>query len=141
MLFKGKLTVVATGNIWVADPIVFEGKRTGDLPATDNPNALGLIALGVVKVVDPGIPTYSYVTNNGFNGPKNVSGFTYVPVANYNSGAEYSRILTTPWSSKRQSPWPAADGVLKTSAIEKTSRPTTTNSCYEALSPKRCEVS
>lgn len=96
MVLKGKLTVVATGNIWVADPIVFEGNRTGDLPAMDNPNALGLIALGVVKVVDPGMPTYSYVTNNGSNGPKNVSGFTYVPVANHDSGADYRRILTNP---------------------------------------------
>ena len=47
MVINGKVTVVATGNIWVADPIVVDGTRNGPMPAKDNPNAIGLIALGI----------------------------------------------------------------------------------------------
>jgi hypothetical protein len=58
MVVKGKVTVVATGNIWIADSIVVDGPHYADAngtPRADNPNVLGLIAQGVVKVVDPGL--------------------------------------------------------------------------------------
>jgi hypothetical protein len=53
---KGKITVVATGNIWVADSIVVDGTHdVNGMPTENNPNVLGLIAQGVIKVVDPGM--------------------------------------------------------------------------------------
>ena len=58
--FKGKLTIVATGNIWIVNSIEYDGpmEKTPegfDVPAADNPNILGLFAQnGVVKIVDPG---------------------------------------------------------------------------------------
>ncbi len=56
MLVKGKVTVVATGNIRIADPIVVDGPRdAAGMPSPQNPNVLGLIAKGVVKVADPGM--------------------------------------------------------------------------------------
>jgi hypothetical protein len=57
MVVNGKMTIVATGNIWIADSIVVDGAHdaaTG-MPTADNPNVLGLIAQGVVKIVDPGM--------------------------------------------------------------------------------------
>ncbi len=58
---KGKITVVATGNIWVGDSIYIDGHHEPPIkgepgkPSLDNPNTLGLIAQGVIKVVDPGL--------------------------------------------------------------------------------------
>jgi len=52
-IVKGKITVVASGNIWIADPVYVDGDHDADdIPTTDNPNVLGLIAQGVVKIVD-----------------------------------------------------------------------------------------
>jgi len=72
-VIKGKITVVATGNIWVADSLTVDGTRdkTG-MPSSDNPNVLGLIAQGVVKVVDPGISEEVEI--------KEPKGFEYVPI-------------------------------------------------------------
>ena len=76
-MVKGKITVVATGNIWVADSLVVDGGRDADgRPSEDNPNAIGLIAQGVVKVVDPGMTDYDYVDDS----PVEPEGFEYVPV-------------------------------------------------------------
>jgi hypothetical protein len=50
------MTVVATGNIWIADSIVVDGPHDANgMPTDDNPNVLGLIAQGVVKIADPGM--------------------------------------------------------------------------------------
>jgi hypothetical protein len=60
MIIDGKLTIVATGNIWIADSIRVNGAHhagTG-VPQKENPNVLGLIAKGVIKVVDPGLADY-----------------------------------------------------------------------------------
>jgi hypothetical protein len=75
MVVKGKITIVAAraadgtgGNIWIADSIVDDGTHdaTTGLPTADNNNIIGLIAQGVVKVVNPG------------NGPSSpLSGLTY----------------------------------------------------------------
>lgn len=77
-LLKGKMTVVATGNIWIADSVVVDGEREiNGMPARGNPNILGLIAQGVVRVVDPGMSDYYYVDDE----PYEPFGFDYVPVA------------------------------------------------------------
>lgn len=74
---SGKITVVATGNIWIADSITVDGSHDADgMPSEDNPNALGLIAQGVIKVVDPGMSEYSYVDGS----PDEPSGSEYVPI-------------------------------------------------------------
>jgi hypothetical protein len=81
---KGRVTVIATGNIWVADSVVVDGPHTEDAnnkPTMDNPNVLGLIAQGVIKVVDPGISSYSAGGVNSYPGlPPEVNGFEYVPI-------------------------------------------------------------
>jgi hypothetical protein len=58
MIVKGTMTIVATGNIWIADSIVVDGAHGADangMPSEGNPNVIGLIAQGVIKVVDPGM--------------------------------------------------------------------------------------
>jgi len=87
---KGKMTVVATGNIWVADSIKVDGERDGAMPASDNPNTLGLVAQGVIKVVDPGMPEQSDVDGGTPVEPEN---FEYVPVAQPDGGTLHSRKL------------------------------------------------
>jgi hypothetical protein len=75
---KGTITVVATGNIWIADSIFVDGAHDENgLPAGDNPNFLNLIAQGVIKVVDTGKSPTS---------PSSVSGYTYQPIGNSRSG-------------------------------------------------------
>ncbi|MEN6574907.1 MAG: hypothetical protein ABFD90_01095 [Phycisphaerales bacterium] len=70
---KGSVTVVATGNIWVADSVYVEGGHDAQgKPTEDNPNVLGLLAQGVIKVVDPGM--------SDVDGTVSLSGFTYMPV-------------------------------------------------------------
>lgn len=74
---KGKITVVATGNIWISDSAVVDGPHDGDgKPSMENPNILGLVAKGVIKVVDPGMSDYTYVDDT----PVEPSGFKYVPI-------------------------------------------------------------
>jgi hypothetical protein len=100
LVVKGKVTIVATGNIWIADSIVVDGSHdavTG-MPTPDNINALGLIAKGVIKVIDPGMPTYVNGGTNGYPGPivtpitVTVGGvirtYSYVPVANPTTAAQ-----------------------------------------------------
>jgi len=77
---KGKITVVATGNIWIGDNIVVDGTHTTDgnnMPTTANPNVLGLIAQGVIKLVDPGQSPSS---------PTAVAGYTYQPIGILKTG-------------------------------------------------------
>jgi hypothetical protein len=85
---KGTMTVVATGNIWVADSILLDGAHNEDgLPAADNPNIFGLIAEGVVKVVDPGISSYSSGGTNSYPGPPiKPDGLEYVPTGRQDEG-------------------------------------------------------
>jgi type II secretory pathway pseudopilin PulG len=59
LVVGGKLTIVATGNIWIAGSIYVAGTHDASgMPTTDNGNALGLIAGGVIKVIDPGMSLY-----------------------------------------------------------------------------------
>jgi hypothetical protein len=58
--FRGKLTIVATGNIWIVNSIEYDGPMDQKsteyaVPAADNKNVLGLFSQnGVVRVIDPG---------------------------------------------------------------------------------------
>jgi hypothetical protein len=80
---KGKITIVATGNIWVADSIAVDGPHDADgKPSKDNTNVLGLIAQGAIKVADPGMSDYSYVDNT----PVEPAGFEYVPIGRNDTG-------------------------------------------------------
>ncbi len=107
-LVKGRITIVATGNIWVADTILLDGDHGGDdLPSEDNENVLGLVAQGVVKVIDPGevedclvegertwVPgghggghwEYEYIVQE-------VSGAEYEPIGTSGGSGEYDRLL------------------------------------------------
>ena len=93
-LVKGKITVVATGNIWVADAIVVDGPHNADgKPSEDNPNILGLVALGVVKVVDPGMSDYDYVDDT----PVEPKGYEYAPIGILDDvGPSHKRHLPDP---------------------------------------------
>lgn len=82
---QGQITIVATGNIWIASSLTISDqdnfgqtypRQPNGLPNPENPNILGLIAQGVIKVVDPGMTEYSYVDGS----PKEPAGFTYVPI-------------------------------------------------------------
>jgi hypothetical protein len=67
----GRLTVVATGNIWIVSPILYAGAQSpgvggGQVPAASNLNVLGLFSqFGVVKVVDPGLSSNVPTTGPG----------------------------------------------------------------------------
>jgi hypothetical protein len=98
MVVKGRITVIAAkaddgtgGNIWIADSIVDDGPHDAKgKPTMDNPNVLGLIAQGVIKVVDPGISSYSAVGVNGYPGlPQDYNGLEYVPIGLSDSAAQY----------------------------------------------------
>jgi type II secretory pathway pseudopilin PulG len=91
-VIKGNLTIVATGNIWIADSILLDGPHDASgMPADNNTNALGLIAQGVVKVVDPGMSDYNYVDNK----PVEPSGYEYVPIGidDPYTGKQHARML------------------------------------------------
>ncbi|HDZ69418.1 MAG TPA: hypothetical protein ENH43_03260 [Phycisphaerales bacterium] len=93
-IVKGKITVVATGNIWIADSVMVDGPHDANgKPSHNNPNILGLIAQGVIKVVDPGMSDYGYIDNT----PVEPKGFTYVPIGRHNSGQSvHKRYLPDP---------------------------------------------
>ena len=90
MVVMGTITVVASGNIWVADSIVVDGPHDANgIPTEDNPNVLGLIAQGIIKVIDPGISSYATSKDNvTYPGtPATVTGLTYQPVGNGTTGS------------------------------------------------------
>jgi len=103
---KGTVAVVATGNIWIADSIkVSDYDNSGnhwprgsdDMPDVEhNLNAIGLIANGVIKVIDPGMSGYSKESDlpyserkgNNYPGPPTSvpSGYVYAPVGHPEPG-------------------------------------------------------
>jgi len=86
-LVKGRMTVVATGNIWIADSIILDGPHNGNgLPSENNPNVLGLVAQGIVKVVDPGVV-------ETLGGPTTVGGIQYEAIGISDGALPYDRIL------------------------------------------------
>ena len=73
---KGEITVVATGNIWVTDSTVVDGAHDADgRPSSNNPNVLGLIAQGVIRVVDPGMSEI-----DGPHDDDKFDDFEYIPI-------------------------------------------------------------
>lgn len=73
---QGVVTVAATGNIWIANSVKASDtddagntytRASGMLapPAINNPNALGLVSKGVIKVVDPGMSSYGASSTRG----------------------------------------------------------------------------
>lgn len=85
---KGNITVVSTGNIWIADSVLVDGAHNADgTPSAGNPNMLGLISQGVIKVVDPGISSYSQGGLNSYPGPPpEVNKSEYVPIGREDPG-------------------------------------------------------
>jgi len=46
----GRITIVSTGNIWVADSVYVDGTHdAAGRPTSDNPNVMGLLALGAIS--------------------------------------------------------------------------------------------
>jgi len=67
---KDRITVVATGNIWIADSIVVDGPHDANgMPSQNNPNVLGLVTQGVIRIVDPGMSAYNAGGRNSYPGP------------------------------------------------------------------------
>ncbi|MGA2171664.1 MAG: type II secretion system protein [Sedimentisphaerales bacterium] len=106
MVVKGKITVVATGNIWIADSIKVDDnggtqRDANGMPTMDNLNVLGLIARGAVKIIDPGISNYATtykpggLSNNYPGPPPTITGHTYRPVGNGTVGSS-NRTLPDP---------------------------------------------
>jgi hypothetical protein len=107
-VIKGDVMVVATGNIWIADSIIVDGPHQADgRPSADNTNVLGLMARGVIRVVDPGMSgdhTAEEQARNNYPGPPDPNqptsvpaGYIYAPVAHpVASGATYERYLPDP---------------------------------------------
>jgi hypothetical protein len=90
---KGRIAVVATGNIWIANELKVAGTRdTNGMPALDNPNIIGLIAEGVIKVVDTGMTTTNKVLYDvsKYNATK-IS--NYAPIGNAEGSTTYDRQL------------------------------------------------
>jgi len=87
-IFNGRMTVVVTDNVWIADSILLDGPHdTNGMPTEDNPNIFGLVAGGVVKVIDPGMSSYGTGYKNYYPGPPvPPTGYEYVPVGRQDSG-------------------------------------------------------
>jgi hypothetical protein len=79
---KGRITIVATGNIWLGNELKVYGTRDAQqMPASDNTNVIGLVAKGVIKVADAGMTTNNELYD-GVNGTFNASSVAnYAPVA------------------------------------------------------------
>jgi len=100
---------VATGNIWIADSVLLDGPHDPNgKPSQDNTNILGLVAQGVIKVVDPGISdqiggSSVIITRRGrrsssssSSGGIEVAGHEYVPIGRSDGSEEYDRVLPDP---------------------------------------------
>jgi len=86
-LLKGKMTVVATGNVWIADSIEVDGTRQADgMPVTGNPNILGLVSQGVIRVVDPGMSESDQIGGK----PDVPNGYVYAPIGITDNGYDDS---------------------------------------------------
>ena len=99
MVVEGKLTIVATGNIWIADSVFVSGALHGGtfVPNKNNPNVLGLISQSVIKVIDPGLSddygTLSPVEDIVLG---NANMHSYAPIANGASTTTNDRYLPDP---------------------------------------------
>ncbi len=96
---KGRISVVASGNIWIADSITVDGSHDVDgKPSADNTNILGLVAEGVIKVIDPGLSSSS-------GEPSGYSGLEYEPIGlqDESSGGEWVwKLISGHWQKVYQ---------------------------------------
>ncbi len=89
---KGRLAVVASGNIWMTNSLQVEGEhQDSGLPDLDNPNIIGLISQGVIKVVDPGMTTNNLLYNTTNFDATKVAG--YMPIGLKDGTKTYDRVL------------------------------------------------
>lgn len=89
---KGNITIVASGNIWIANELKVAGNRDADgMPSTDNPNVLGLISQGVIKVVDPGMTRNDLLYDTDQFDATRISG--YSPIGNQTGSGVSNRVL------------------------------------------------
>jgi hypothetical protein len=112
---RGRLTVVATGNIWIVSPIVYAGPQDPPeyqggylsklVPSPGNQNVLGLFSqFGVVKVIDPKL---------SLNVPPSSSGNPNIPevytnaqgaVLTYQPAGFQAALPSRVWDRQLQSP-------------------------------------
>lgn len=89
---KGRISVVASGNIWITNELKVDGARDAQgMPAIDNPNIIGLISQGVVKVVDPGMTENNQLYNKSYYDATRVA--NYEPIGLSDGAVTYSRVL------------------------------------------------
>jgi hypothetical protein len=97
---QGNVSIVATGNIWLASSLTVAGNHDGSgMPSDDNPNIVSMLSgtQGIIKVVDPGRTDSAYggttPTTTITSGPTTVA--KYEPIGN-GSGGSYLRKLSDP---------------------------------------------
>jgi hypothetical protein len=89
---KGRISIVATGAIWIANELKIDGVKQADgMPDKDNPNVIGLISESVIKVVDPGMTTNNLLYNKSYYNATKLSG--YNPIGVKDGSTSYSRVL------------------------------------------------
>jgi Tfp pilus assembly protein PilX len=111
-LIHGKMMVVATGFIWVADNLLVDGDRDAvtNKPVVNNENVLGLISEKMVRVVDPGMTEAGFT--NVYTTPP--AGYTYVPIGRPDT---ISAAAVAPAPAKRCLPNPTVVEAAVTSAL------------------------
>ena len=98
-IVHGRVTVVATGNIWIADSVYADGNHdVQGRPTLENPNVLGLLAQGVIKVVDPGL--------SEIDGTVESSQYLYAPVGRPDDAGETAYVEVTRHGSSQRVPNP-----------------------------------
>jgi Tfp pilus assembly protein PilX len=89
---KGRIAVVATGNIWIANELKVAGTRDASgMPAANNTNVIGLITEGVVKVVDSGMTTNSLLYDNSSTQFNPTTPSNYSPIGIREGSKTYDR--------------------------------------------------
>lgn len=89
---KGRLAIVASGNIWLTNELKVDGPRDVEgMPTLDNLNVLGLISQGVIKVVDPGMTDNNLLSNQAYFNAAEVAG--YEPIGLSAGSQPYNRVL------------------------------------------------
>jgi hypothetical protein len=91
---KGQISVVASGNIWIANELNVAGTRDADgKPSQDNINVVGLISQGVIKVIDTGMttsPDNMLYSVGDYNATKVAN---YCPIGSAEGSVTYDRAL------------------------------------------------
>lgn len=93
---KGQVAIVASGNIWLAGELKVDGVHDADgMPSENNPNIIGLIAQGVVKVVDSGLTRPDTITSPLYNPDYFVASSVanYRPIGSQEGALIYDRAL------------------------------------------------